>query len=879
MKKHILLIALFQLLLGFNLTAQEFTVKGKITDTKGSPINFASVFCKDGGNHSYSKEDGKYELKLPKGKIIITVSSLGFGKQDRELNINQDLNNVNFILEESSLTLNEVVVNAQIVESKSGTSVYEIGDQAIKQVQAMNLGDVLALLPGKQISPPDMNSSQQANLRTAATSTANNFGTSLILDGAPISNDANMQASNPASSIGGGAGTGIDLRSITAANIEKVEVISGVASPKYGNLTSGAILVQSKVGRSPLLLSANLNPTTYQFAATKGFQLKNKLGYLNTDISYTLSNASPIDRKNYFNNVNVGLRWRTLLNNDKDWYNTISLQFGAAKNGQRIDPDEYFKSSQNITNQSYMLNINGSLKVLGKLSYTLIGRVENQYSNSKTVQINGPLPMASALETGTYFTSYTPLVYDQETTIKGLPVNFNGRIETDQNWFRGKYRSSFNTGAQFVYDKNHGSGRVISGSVAGIFGSPESRSAKFHEIPASKTISLYHETDVRRVSEKSEYSLRIGARYDYMYFKYNLFSPRLSFTAKYFDKLKFRASWGVSYKAPAMIQLYPGPTYHDYTNLGFYANNPLERLAIVSTYVYKPDNSYLEPSRGDIKEIGADWISDKLQIRATYFHKSLTNGIYHSPELIVLEKQLYQITDRPANQQPIVEPIEGGVEKILRQLNIIKNDYSAYTDGMELIIIPPKIEATNTQFDFRFSYMKTKENDSGYRLELDNYTIGDMTTRYGVYDRPVEYSYLSRGNLTLIQHIPRLRLIFTLVAELNFVNYNEKKEVSLYPFAYYDSNGTLHNIPESERTNPEYESLKLPDHSYMILSKPPFYTNYHLQVRKETKTGHSFSFYANNCFWYNPEYILNDSRRVLNGKISFGFGVSFRLLN
>lgn len=880
MKIKFVILLFIQFVVHFTLYAQEYTVKGKVTDIKGDPISFASVVCKEGRNHVYTKEDGSYEIKLPRGGSGIIVSSLGFSKQEREIKLEKNLSSVNFILLESTLTLKEIVVSAQAIESKSGTSVYEIGEQAIKQVQAMNLKDVLSLLPGNQITPPNMNQAQQANIRTAAASSANNFGTSVIIDGAPISNDANMQATNPSSSVAGGlAGMGVDLRTITAASIENVEVISGVASPKYGNLTSGAILVKSKVGRSPLFVSANLTPTTYQFAANKGIQLKKKLGYLNSDISYTLSNGSPIDRKNYYNNVNVGLRWRTLMNDHKEWYNTVSLQLGYAFNGQRKDPDEYFKSDYKTQNYSYMLNVNGSAKIMGKLSYTFIGRVENQYSLSESVQTNGPLPMTSAFETGTYFTTYSPLVYYQERTIKGLPVNFNGRLEADQSFVKENFRFAFNTGAQYVYDKNYGSGRVINGAVSSVQGSPESRNAKFHEIPASKTLSLYHETDIQRVTEKSNYTLRLGGRYDYMYSRYNLFSPRLSFSAQYFDKIRFRLSWGVSYKAPAMIQLYPGPTYHDFTNLDFYANNPLERMAIVSTFVFQPNNTHLKPSRGDIKEIGADWQTDKLQVRVTYFQKKLSNGIYHSPELVVLEKQLYDVVERPVNKQPIVVPSESETVKILRQINIVKNDYTANTDGIELVIVPPKIERTNTQFNFSFSYMQTEEFDKGFKLQLDKHIIGDMGARFGVYENPISWNYLSRGNLTMTQHIPSLRLIFTLVAELNFVNYAERKKVSLYPYAYYDANGIYNDIPESQRESAEFETLKLPDHTYTIISKPPLYTNYHLQVRKETKDGHSFSFYANNCFWYNPEYLMNNSRRVLNGTIYFGFGVSFKIFN
>jgi ferric enterobactin receptor len=147
-----------------------------------------------------------------------------------------------------------------------------------------------------------------------------------------------------------------------------------------------------------------------------------------------------------------------------------------------------------------------------------------------------------------------------------------------------------------------------------------------------------------------------------------------------------------------------------------------------------------------------------------------------------------------------------------------------------------------------------------------------------VYENPRNMVKASSGNLTIIQHIPSLRLIFNLVVELNFLSYSYRIAPNLYPFAYYDNQGEYHAIPEENRTDPEYENLKLPESTYNYYPSP-FYTNYHLQVRKETKSGHSFSFYANNCFWYNPIYIRNEVRSRLNSSISFGFGVAFRLFN
>ncbi len=882
MKNLSLSLSFLLIFIPFSLFGQDYKVEGMVKNEKGEAIYFASVHQKDGVRHSYTDENGLFGINLGKGKTVLVVSCMGYASHELELDIQKNVKDIVVVLKELTLSLDEVVVSAKSVESKSGTSVYEIGEQAIKQVQAMNLADVLSLLPGKRITPSDMNSVLQPNLRSAVSSSANNFGTSIILDGAQISNDGNMQAQNPASSLSGGkavVGTGIDLRTVTASGIEKVEVISGVASPKYGELTSGAIIVKSKVGKSPLIVSANLNPVAYQFSLSKGIQLKDKYGFLNTDISYTYSNGSPVDNKNYYNNVNAALRWRTSISKELEWNNTVSFQVNTSNNGQRYDPDETYERINKVESQRYILNVNGSLKFLGTTSYAFTGNIENQYSYFKTKQVDGPFPMTDGLEAGTFFTTYSPLTYDQVTVIKGLPVNFNGRIESDQNLEEGDYRFSFNTGIQYSYTKNHGEGRVATGNVSGVTGSLASRNAKFHEIPAAQALSAYHESNIRRITENSRHELRLGLRYDYMNSKYHLLSPRLSYNTLLLSVLKLRASWGISYKSPAMIQLYPGPSYYDYTNLDHYANNPKERLAIVTTHIHQPTNHHLKPSKGDTKEFGIDWEGEKLKIRTTYFHKVLSNGIYLSPQLLILYKQLYKIVDRPVDRQPIVAPLEGETVRILRTVYEMKNSYTAITDGIEVVINPPKIEATNTEFDLRLSYMETLENDYGYRLELPSYTIGDQSLRYGVYERPAERTKLSRGNLSVIQHIPSLRLVFNFVVELNFLSYSQKKDGSLYPYAYYDAEGVMHEIPLHERTNAEYANLKLPEHTYKITSNPPFYTNYHLQVRKETRNGHSFSFFANNCLWHTPEYYENDTRRTLNGTVAFGFGISLRIAN
>ena len=152
-------------------------------------------------------------------------------------------------LKETTFRLEEVTVVA--TQSKAGKSTAStISRQAMDHMQASSLTDLMAFLPGASLANPVLSSAQQFNIRTAFDGVGggssygtdmNSLGTSIIVDGAPVSANANMQALSP--SISGGVGAtqqGIDSRSISTDNIESVEVIRGVASAEYGDLTSGA---------------------------------------------------------------------------------------------------------------------------------------------------------------------------------------------------------------------------------------------------------------------------------------------------------------------------------------------------------------------------------------------------------------------------------------------------------------------------------------------------------------------------------------------------------------------------------------------------------------------------------------------------------------
>lgn len=855
--------------------------KGFVFDTNKVPISYVVVRVKNSNIYSLTDEKGAFEINVPSGQTIFEISTLGFVKREISVNINKDILNYKITLIESSLALDDVVVTATQVQSKNGTSSYKIGEDAIKQIQAMSLSDIMQLVPGGKITPPSMNSVSQINLRTASESNANAFGTSIVVDGAPLSNDANMQAKN--SSIGSSGGTntanrGIDLREIPSSNIESVEVVSGVASAKYGNITSGTVLVTRKAGKTPLLANFNATPSIYQGGISKGFALNNNLGFLNVDMDYSYSNSSVVDNSYYYQRVSAGARWTATLNKKKNWTNTTSFNYSYQGDSQKKEKDKTNLNSRDVENKSYRFGVNGRADILGHVNYNLNGSYSNQHSFFES-QESGPVPMIEATEPGTYFTTYSPMVFMQSTTLEGAPLNIYGRFEASQNIRSNNFNASFLTGIEGSYDKNLGKGRATVGGAALASNIPGSRDAKFHNIPASTIFSAYHEINLNYEKNDNLYSTRIGLRYDNMNKDYNLFSPRISFSAKFFKQLRLRAAIGESYKAPSMMTLYPGPTYFDVTNLSYYANNPAERLAIVTTYKYEPVNNNLKPSKGLNVEFGVDWEKNGWQLRLTSYYKKLTNGISTYNSLVVYEKQKYNIIDTPEGKQPVVEKAtgDGSIIYFPNTLSHYANNSEQRSKGLELIVSTPKIAATKTSFNLSGNFVDTKNITNFPTLRSSQY-VGGEGKRYGVYDEPVMEYIKSSANLTVIQPIPALRMIVTLVSEFNFLNDQKYHNASCYPIAYYDKVGEYHTLTPEQAISEEFDDLKINEVNYQY-TVPPFYPNFHLQIRKELKQGHTISFYANNCFWYNPTYTDNTSKTILrlNGKISFGFAMTLKL--
>lgn len=139
----------------------------------------------------------------------------------------------------------------------------------MQHLQPTSFSDLLELLPGNISQTPDMGKANTITLRETGAISATgaksglsddyaitSLGTLFIVDGAPISGDADLQsvpsasASDPESKRSV-TNRGVDMRTLSTDDIESVEIVRGIPSAEYGNLTSGMVNIK-RVRRATL---------------------------------------------------------------------------------------------------------------------------------------------------------------------------------------------------------------------------------------------------------------------------------------------------------------------------------------------------------------------------------------------------------------------------------------------------------------------------------------------------------------------------------------------------------------------------------------------------------------------------------------------------
>lgn len=895
-------------------------VSGRVLNEEGTPLPAASIRITELNQFSTTGAQGDYHLLLsPFSSFTMEISYVGYQQQTIKISTGPtDTILPNTVMKEVSLRLKDIAVTASRSFEASSNSSLMITREMIEQTPALSLNDLLNQIPNKQITPPSLQNVQNINLRANYYSTQKNkgefelsnaFGVAIVMDGNTLSNNMNMQTFNPGhyglsgaflsspNSYGlSGAGTtaytgdytygGTDLRQIPPDNIESIEVVSGVASAKYGDLTDGAVIIERQAGISKGYFRTQLRDNATSTSFNKGFRLSEKAGVMNAGFSYVNSYADLRDKLKAYSRINGNLIWTDYFGKQRRFKNTTIVDYGRNLDGIKRDPDDPTSSKVRFDSWNFSISNKAAYRVSSRfiknISLNFRYSEGHQYSYREW-QINEPYVLyTDATTTGIYEGIYDKGIYTALSIIDGRPVSMTSSLDVSNEFKTGRISHFLTIGGNYNYGKNKGLGQAIDPSrprsTAGINGNSAARSERYYDFSTvipQRDFGFYAE-DVFNVLLNGRYlHVRAGARVDVQN-GYATASPRININYEASRQLRVGVAYGLAFKSPGLAMRYPGPTFSDIPLLNAYNGNVNESESRIYVYRFDPSNKDLRSSSTQTIELSAQYKHKGFSFSSNIYGKWSRNGIGTIRQHEVLELPVYSAEYQPGSK-PVVT--QTGTRNYLATTQTFRNLLNTNSQGVELIMNTPKVNAIETSFNLSFGINRSEYHSSAPTWGDGITTVTEPTYAYMGRYLPSHYTtWFSNGRMTSVTHIPKISLILQFITECNFLNKSVRAEKSGIPTAYLTNELKLVEIKNFDKNNPAYGYLLKPESELNQENVPKMIMNFHMSIGKEIKKRFRFSFNVYNVFNYQPYYISSGGTyNFPNASPTFGAEVSIKI--
>ncbi len=888
-----------------------FHIRAVVLDsTAAIPLAHASVELLELGLKTQTDRDGNITFKnLPNGTFTLSVQYVGYQETQaliRAQPVTSSLTKDTIFLNPANLSLDEVQITARESTADLSTTS-KIDKMALDHIQPTSLADVLQLLPGKLAQNPNLTAVNKISLRQVNTDNMASLGTALLVNGVPISNNANMQFNHSATgrvatSYASTAGAGIDFRQISADNIESVEVIRGIPSAAHGDLTSGAIIVKTKSGEYPLHVKSRVNPTVTQFAAGQGFLLSDNKGVINVDIDYTKAVSDPRFSVLTFNRYTSNIHYHKTLGSEKPLQTNTGISYSANIGQRKPDEDDPKETHNKSSDYAYRFYSTGQWQVQQKFARTIDYALSVDYTHQKSYEqaiYSGGFPITYRMENGLSEATLVNGTYLSQLWIDGKPFNFYAKIGNKFFLETGKWNHRIHMGAEWRSSDNFGQGKTYDLTrPPRLETGAGTRPRSYSEIPALHHLSLYLEDQASIALGSRQLDIQLGLRYDNVQpnglfsssFDHVL-SPRLNSSFTIMPGLDIRLGYGLTAKAPSLAYLAPQNAYFDAFSLNHTSENESERLILVSTYVMPTENSNLRMSVNRKKEIGLRWQWGSRSLNLTAYHEQTSNGYDYQNELStfhVLQVPQYSVLERPVNSRPVISETPTSYRTYYVDYFMPNNGLDLLNKGLEFDVDFGKISALNTSILLNGAWMQSKSTQTTYYMLKKLQTSAEARQRVGIYPKGRGKEDI-RFHTTwrIVHHIPTFRLIASFTAQTIWTDKNRYLgyEKNALGYLSINSDTRVWLTPEERHSlDPIADEdivLNIDDTYYLTESWKPLWL-FNFRLTKEIGEQLQFSFYANNVFANRPleastRFTTRYERR--NQPLFFGLELNVKLFN
>jgi hypothetical protein len=853
---------------------------------------------------------GKYKIEAWKNGILGYSGKISVTKSETfALPFSEKLN-----------TIEEVVITAK--EGKGLTSSSMISQRAMQHLQPSSFSDLLELLPGGRSGDPVLNQANKISLRETGRPgsdyNTSSMGTTFLVDGAPLNSNSNLQytydfldKTNNGLKRRLNITSGVDMRSISTDQIESVEILRGIPSAVYGNLTSGIVKITNKSGYTKWKARFKAGGYSKLFAVSKGFENKEKDLKINTGIDYLNAKSDPRDRLESYKRITAHLAVIKEKKYDRGtarWQSNLS--YTGSLDGSKSDPDIDLSELNSYEVNNHLLSLSNlftytknepSFYRSTEIQATINQRFD-KIKQTKFIQLENATAFPLSTTEGEYDGYYPEPRYISNYTVDGKPLDLFVKMI---NNFQVNYKSithEFNAGFDWQMSKNWGKGQLFD-IYRPIDPKATFRPRAYRDVPAYMTSAFFLESINSLQAGKHKLTLALGLRGNTMmnlpsHFKMNgkLYAdPRVNFQWELpsFNLMQKKATialtlgYGKQSLFPDLNLLYPELIYKDIQQLNYFHNNPNYRRVNYKTLVYNPQNPDIEPAVNEKFEARINFSLGAHQLSVTVFKENMRNAFRSMNEYALYQYKKYDTSG--LNHDAITSPPD--VSTLPYQIvneNFLyttqKNGSKVDKEGVEFQYSSNRIPVINTRFTVNGAWFRTKYGNSlpvyrGRDLLID----GRPYPYLGLYDgmEPNSVNEVLNTNLMMDTYIPRLDLIFSSSFQFSWYSMRKLLPMSGIPSHYVDQNGTVLPYNPDSVKGTILESLIIAQNEDLYnTSRRPMEMNVNLKVTKSFRNkAVVVSMFANRLFSYYTPYNINGFTINRKGAYDpyFGMEINFNL--
>ncbi len=877
-------------------TATRRVVTVTVSDgSDGTAVEFAGIaaICGDSRLGHLTDRNGQCTLHIDTRKWDITATALGYSPVNALIAPGNDTTAINIIIYPRENAIGEVIVTARESAGMSTASV--IDRTAMGHLQPSSFTDLLQLLPGNISSDPVMGSANLARLRTATNVSDNDnynvssLGTAFIIDGVPVNTNADMSSTPDATQSGRmTSGKGVDMRSISTDDIESVEIVRGIASAEYGEMSSGIINIRRKSTVSNLEARFKADMLSQLFYLGKGIKMPGDDWVINLSADYLDSKIDPRNSRENFKRVtgsvrnskkwrpgNLTLGWNSAINYSGTFERDINDPDLTINN--TIDKYTSDKHSISLTN-ALQLTASGASAFRSAIITSGISYSNNHLHQEKTVASSRLYPMPVSITQGDNYVGYLPMMYESVYDVYGKP--FTAFVKGDARFSYNKENLSANikVGVEWNMSKNYGEGAVYD-LTRPLTAGNTARPRPFNDIPAMHLLSFYAEqlSTLRLGTHSIE--IQLGLRetqmlhLDRQYYislrpyldpRVNIkWSPSTIFVGSSPLSWSLNGGIGLHTKMPVASMLYPDKRYSDFTQLNYFHNEETYRTMNVKTYVEDLTNYDLRAARNLKWEIGGDITFMGNRLSVTLFRENMTDGFRNAGYVRYYTYRRFDANGfdpYSVNRAPVIDELPYTTDTRLSVISAPSNSSLERKSGIEYTFSSRRIPAVRTRITVSGAWFRTTRYNSEPLWYKPSIILNNKEMFYaGLYDDRDGMRYEScNTNFTFDTDVPRLKLNFSVTAQTMWYSSTQTLYRDGVPTHYVGTDGVILPFTDTCADDPYLKNL-IRSYSATAFERHsiPFATSFNIKATKRLWNDRiGIALYVNRLLDISPAYKL-----------------------